>query len=145
MCIYIYLYRRVGCELTATNQDPGIIILSPMKTHSVLTSSLISMKCVKVLGIGQEQNEHTLIPLNIYSQLTCILTTDCCSEQARPLTRSASWSCLDMWVVGVAKREPKHTTEEVVLNSSIRQVMQSKCFCAHESTVAGSNRPQALS
>lgn len=33
-----------------------------------------------------------------------------------------------MWVAGVAKREPKHTTEQVVLNSSIRQVMQSRCF-----------------
>lgn len=100
----------MGSELTATNQDPGVVILTPMKAYSVLTSSLISMKCFKILGTEQEQTEHIVIPLNIYSQLTCILNTSCSSEQDTPLTRSPLQSCLEMWVVGVAKGEPKHTT-----------------------------------
>lgn len=56
----------MGSELTATNQDSGVVILCPMKTHSVFTSTLISRKCLKVLGIEQGQTEHIVIPLNIY-------------------------------------------------------------------------------
>lgn len=100
----------MGSELTATKQNPGGVILSPMKTHSVLTSNLISMKCLKVLGMEQEQMEDIVILLNIHPQLTCILNTSYSSEQARPLTRSSLWNYLDMWMVGVAEKEPKHTT-----------------------------------
>lgn len=57
--LYIFLYRRIGSELTATNQNPGVVILSPMKTYSMLTCNLISMKCLKVLGMEQEQTKPT--------------------------------------------------------------------------------------